>query len=389
MFNVCFMNDNVDFLLKLLSFNGNNIDYKPDIECVRFCSQELEKLGFDCDFQIFEDVANLYAILKKKDGKPRKTLCFAGHCDVVAKGNNWNYNSCGQVVGNKIYGRGTVDMLGGVACFFGSIKKILQEKPEILDNINLSVLLTGDEEDKCINGTNKMIDYLIDRGEKFDWCILAEPSCNVKNIDTDKLNSVMVSNGGSLLFRIKVLGKSAHVANLNEFDNPVQKGTLLCQKLKELSYVDSMTNLEILGIEAQNKNVNVILDKAEIFGNVRFFQETSNDIAKKIENICKKICGKKYELRIIVEREGWETNKKSKFINIITNVIKNYNPDFKFRKSRGVSDGEYIKRICPDVCEFGLKGNLAHQPNEYTSLQDMRDLIQLYYKIILQCCKLN
>lgn len=384
------MEENVDFLLKLLSFNGNNIDYKPDIECVRFCCQELEKLGFVCNFQIFEDVANLYAVLKKKKmANQKKTLCFAGHCDVVARGNNWNYNPCGEVVGDKIYGRGTVDMLGGVACFFGSIKKILKENPEVLDNINLSVLLTGDEEDKCINGTNRMIDYLISKGESFDWCILAEPSCNVENIDIDKLNSVMVSNGGSLLFRIKVFGKSAHVANLNAFDNPVQKSVILCQKLKEIKYDDTMTNLEILGIEAQNKNVNVILDKAEIFGNVRFFKETSNEIADKIENICKKICGKKYELKIIVERDGWETNKKSKFIKIITDIIKTYNPNFRFRKSRGVSDGEYIKRICPDVCEFGLKGNLSHQPNEYTSLQDMQALIQLYYEIILRCCKLT
>ena len=383
------MEENIDFLLKLLSFNGNNFDYKPDIECVRFCSQELEKLGFDCDFQIFEDVANLYAVLKKKDGKQRKTLCFAGHCDVVIKGNGWNYNSCGEVAGNRIYGRGAVDMLGGVACFLSAIKKVITEKPNILDDINLSVLLTGDEENECINGTTKMVDYLLQKGESFDYCILGEPSTkDSKNIDNDKLSGIRTKRGGSLLFRIKIKGIVAHVANIQEFDNPVQRCVNLCQQLKQLSFVDKMTNLEILGIDAKNKSVNVILDEAEIFGNVRFFQETGEQVIEKIKKVCNDICADCYTISTIIEREGYETDENSAFIKMAMNIMKDYNEKSDFNISRGVSDGEYIKRICPIVCELGLKGKLAHQPNEYTTKQDMVDLQYLYEEIMLGTSKL-
>ena len=79
------MNKDTKFLLKLLSFNSKNIDHEPDIKCVRCCCEELGQLGFDCDFQIFKDVANLYAVLKKTRLKKRKTLYLTEHCDVVTR----------------------------------------------------------------------------------------------------------------------------------------------------------------------------------------------------------------------------------------------------------------------------------------------------------------
>ena len=74
--------------------------------------------GFD--IQVFgekeeEKTTNLYA----RYGDCSPNICFAGHIDVVPPLNEnlWDYNPFElKVIGEKVYGRGTVDMKGAIAC---------------------------------------------------------------------------------------------------------------------------------------------------------------------------------------------------------------------------------------------------------------------------------
>lgn len=137
----------------------------------------LEPAGFVCHRLTMTepgtpDVENLYARLPANG----PNLCFAGHTDVVPPGDaaKWTHPPfAGTIAGGELYGRGTVDMKGAIACFVSAALRLRQRGPLAC---GLSLLITGDEEGPSINGTMKVLEWLAARGETLDACIVGEPS---------------------------------------------------------------------------------------------------------------------------------------------------------------------------------------------------------------------
>ena len=374
------------FLIDLMSA-GDCSEQVPDISRTKWMNEKLQEIGCDCDFQIIEDTANAYAVLGNNNAS--KTLAFCGHCDVVPA-RNWTKNPKGEITEEivngekitKIYGRGAVDMLGGVACWFEALKNIDKTK---LKNVKIATLLTGDEEGKSTNGTIKMVDYLYNKDVKIDACIVGEPTTECKNdnssIDAEKLNGVCYGRGGSFHFWIKVLGKSGHIAYVGEFDNPITRAVKICNALKKIKF-NKLTNLEISGFDAKNNTANVILDDVLVKGNIRFSGIKPAQLESKIKKICDKYAKNHYELKIEVARDGYLTKKSDKFLQLVMNEMKKYNKNSVFNFTRGCTDGEYMSKISKSVCELGLKCKMMHQIDEYTTEKDLQDLTKLYTNII-------
>ena len=111
------------------------------------------------------DVENLYA----RYGTGRPCLLFAGHTDVVPPGDpgRWRHGPfSGQVEGGEVFGRGAVDMKGGIACMAAAALSYLADRPEPPGSI--AFLITGDEEGPAVNGTVKLLAWAAERGERFD-----------------------------------------------------------------------------------------------------------------------------------------------------------------------------------------------------------------------------
>ena len=82
---------------------------------------------------------------------------------------------------------------------------------------SISFLITGDEEGIAVNGTSKLLDWAAERGEKFDHCILGEPS------NPDELgDTIKIGRRGSLNGHLIVTGKQGHVAYPHRADNPIR-----------------------------------------------------------------------------------------------------------------------------------------------------------------------
>src|SRR5215510_14377109 len=137
----------------------------------------LKANGFETHRVIFgepgtADIDNLYARI----GTEAPHIAFAGHTDVVPAGDEsaWTHGAfAGEVKDGMLYGRGAVDMKGGIACSVAAVLQYLREKD---GNGSISFLITGDEEDISVNGTIKLLQWVAARGEKFDHCVLGEPS---------------------------------------------------------------------------------------------------------------------------------------------------------------------------------------------------------------------
>src|SRR5215475_15917734 len=155
------------------------------------------------------DVDNLYARI----GNAAPHLTFAGHTDVVPPGDEaaWSVGAfSGEVKDGFLYGRGAVDMKGGIACSVAAVLQYLAAnggKPKKNGKGSISFLITGDEEDVSINGTIKLLKWAALRGEKFDHCVLGEPS-NVETLG----DTIKVGRRGSQSGTLYVDGVQGHVA---------------------------------------------------------------------------------------------------------------------------------------------------------------------------------
>src|ERR1041385_6051524 len=180
----------------------------------------LKNAGFDVHRVTFgepgvADVENLYARI----GSAAPHLTFAGHTDVVPPGDEraWSHGAfAGEVKDGFLYGRGAVDMKGGIACSVAAALDYLAANGGAPKG-SISFLITGDEEGVAVNGTVKLLQWAAARGEKFDHCVVGEPS------NPDAMGD-MIKNGrrGSQTGPVIVGGPRGHVAYRERTDNPVR-----------------------------------------------------------------------------------------------------------------------------------------------------------------------
>ena len=360
-----------------------------DAGAINYISKKLKQLGFDCKILEFKDkknppIKNLYA----RFGNKQPNLCYAGHTDVVPPGNidDWTVNPFKpKVKNNHLIGRGANDMKSSIACFMAAVSSFLEKNKKI--NGSISFLITGDEEAQAINGTKKVVDYLIKKKEKIDFCIVGEPT-NPKKLG----EMIKIGRRGSLSCKLEIQGTQGHVAYPHLSENPINSLIAICKKLKEKPLDRGnkhfqASNLEFTSINVDNKVHNVIPARAKTQFNIRYNNyHTSVSLKKKINSIVRSICKKnktKYKIDYLVTGDSFITQPGStiqmakKIIKKITKI----NPVFS--TTGGTSDARFIKKITPCL-EFGLVNKTMHRVDECVSLKDLRNLTKIYHQILVK-----
>ncbi len=358
-----------------------------DAGIMKFLEKKLITLGFKTKILEFREkntkpVKNLYARL----GNKGPNFCYAGHLDVVPAGNlkDWTVNPFKpSVKKGYLIGRGANDMKSSIAAFVSAVSNFLENKRKV--NGSISLLITGDEEGVAINGTKKVVEYLRNKNEKIDFCLVGEPTNPYKLGEMIK-----IGRRGSMTGRLSIIGIQGHVAYPHRANNP---STALIQILNELKKIkfDSgtkdfqPTNLEITKINIDNFADNVIPGLANATFNIRFNNiHTSSSIKGKINKIIKKISSKnksKYKIEYSVSGESFLT-KPNKTTFMIQNIIKKVTKiKPKFSTTGGTSDARFIKKIAPCL-EFGLVGKTMHKVDEAVSLSDLKKLTLIYSNIL-------
>ena len=358
-----------------------------DAGAIDLVTKRLKSLGFKCTILNFKDkntpsIKNLYARL----GTSSPNFCFAGHTDVVPTGNakSWDAGPFSGIVKNgKIYGRGASDMKGGIACFIAAVSEFIKDQKKFKGSI--SFIITGDEEGVAINGTKKVVNYLKKKKEKIDFCIVGEPS------NRKVLGQMMkIGRRGSITARLTLSGIQGHVAYPHEACNPSTPLIKILDKLKSTK-LDNGTNnfqpsnLEITKIGTDSYADNVIPAISSATFNIRFNNKHSHSsLKKKISNIVQTIA-KKYKCKPIVKFSETGTafiTKPGKTVQMMSQVIKKITSNKPvLSTSGGTSDARFIKDIAPCV-EFGLVGNTMHKINECVSINDLKKLKKIYYKVL-------
>ena len=345
-----------------------------------FLADILKGAGFEVHRVKFSEpgtpnVENLFA--KIGSGSPH--LAFAGHTDVVPPGDEsrWTHPPfAGELKDGVLYGRGAVDMKGAIASFVAAA--IEHGKPKG----TISLLITGDEEGPGINGTKKLLEWAKARGEKFDACIVGEPTSVERVSDTLK-----IGRRGSLSATLTVSGKQGHAAYPQRADNPMpallRALNALGEPLDKGSEHFEPSNLEITSLDVGNPAFNVIPAEAKARFNVRFNDRFTSASLKKLieERIAKAAQRARYQLVYEPASESYLT-KPGPFVALVQkSVAEAAGVKAEASTSGGTSDARFIKDYCA-VVDIGLGGGGMHAVDESVPVEDLRTLQKIYGRIL-------
>ena len=173
--------NSLKILSDLISFQ--TISGEDNNSLINYCDEILSKLGAT-SFKTFDDDkkrVNLFATLKAKNSNGKAPIILSGHTDVVPVSKGWSTDPFKATVkGDKLYGRGSCDMKGFIACVLAYAP--IFSKSSLNRDIHFS--FTFDEETACI-GAPILIKELKKRGFNKGICIVGEPT-NMKIIDAHK-----------------------------------------------------------------------------------------------------------------------------------------------------------------------------------------------------------
>ena len=343
----------------------------------------LSNLGFDCHRLTFSaagtaDVDNLFAKIGQGS-----SFCFAGHTDVVPEGDSqaWHHSPFDAVIRDGLLtGRGAVDMKGAIAAFTAAVSRFLRHRGDTFDGA-ISLLITGDEEGPAINGTIKVLDWLKQRGEVLDACLVGEPTSRQVLGDMMK-----IGRRGSLNASLTVHGTQGHVAYPHLADNPIPRLLTMLGRLTERA-LDAgndhfqASNLEVTDLGVGNETTNVIPAAARARLNIRFNDmHTGENLIAWIRETCDAVGGS-YELDARISGESFLTppGQLSDTVAGAVAAVTGHQPELS--TSGGTSDARFIKNFCP-VVEFGLPSTTMHQVNEAASVADIERLTAIYEAVL-------
>jgi succinyl-diaminopimelate desuccinylase len=327
------------------------------------------------------DVENLYARI----GAAAPHLVFAGHTDVVPPGDAAKWTRppfAGEIADGVLYGRGAVDMKGAIACKIAAVVDYLAAHGGRAKG-SISFLVTGDEEGVAVNGTVKLLQWAAARGEKFDHCILGEPT-NPQHVG----DMIKIGRRGSLNAALTVTGMQGHVAYPALADNPIRRLVAIMRVLMEpldsgSAHFDP-SNLEFTSVDVGNPTVNVIPGEARARFNIRYNDRHTPAALKSLIETRAAEAARGGHWRIDWEPSNADVflTPPGPFVELVSGAIAEVTGRVPaLSTSGGTSDARFIKDYCP-VIEFGLANATMHKVDECVATADLVALTAVYRRIL-------
>ena len=349
-----------------------------DEGCQALMSARLSDVDFQVQSLKFGEVENFWA--SRGDTSP--VFVFAGHTDVVPVGVDWKTDPFKpEIIDGMLYARGAADMKGSLAAMVVATERFVADFPNHQGTIGF--LITSDEEGPAVDGTVKVCEFLKNKNQAVDYCLVGEPS------STNQLGDV-IKNGrrGSLNGRLTIIGKQGHIAYPHLADNPIHLAVpaldALCNELwdKGNEYFPA-TSFQISNINAGTGVTNVIPGETKVVFNFRYSTESTHEgLQQRVLDILDK---HNLDYKINWEHSGYPfLTPKGDLVSSCVDAIKTVKGiDTELSTSGGTSDGRFIAPILEaQVVELGPLNATIHQVDECVSTQDLDDLTDIYYQVL-------
>lgn len=350
-----------------------------DCGCQELIAARLAPVGFRAETITRNGTTNLWL----RRGKSRPVVVLAGHTDVVPPGPReaWASDPFEPVVRDGLlFGRGAADMKTSVAAFAVAAEEFVRARPDHRGSVAL--LLTSDEEGAATDGTVAVVEQLAARGERFDHCIVGEPT------SVDRLGDT-IKNGrrGSLSGRLVVRGVQGHVAYPHLARNPVHE---LAPALAELATIEwdkgneffPPTTLQVSDIRAGTGVGNVIPGECFVDFNLRFAPaSTAESLQQRIADVLARH-RLTFDLAWTVGAQPFLTRPDTLVAAIGRAIAEVTGCGPQLSTTGGTSDGRFLATVCPQVVEFGPTNATIHKINECIRLDEIDPLKEVYRRTL-------
>jgi len=365
-----------NILSQLISFQSITPE---DAGCQEFMLQFLEQAGFSCQRLNKDPVTNFFASY----GSSGPLLVFAGHTDVVPVGDAKKWLTPPFVLEEKeglLYGRGTADMKGSLACMLLMAKRFITTYPAFQGKLGF-LITSGEEGDHYDLGTPYVMQQLKAQGIHINYCVVGEPS------STHHIGDVIkIGRRGSLNAKIKVHGKQGHVAYPHLADNPIHKISSVLHELTSTQWDQGNnyfppTSMQITYLESGGHASNIIPGELELHLNFRYSTEQTEQILKEkiIAIFNKQDLNPSIEWRL--SGEPFLTAQGQLLEACKEAIIKQTGKTPELSTSGGTSDGRFIAPYNVEVIELGPVNASIHQVNECVSVHELAALEAIYFSI--------
>lgn len=375
--------DSVVLLEKLISFN--TVSRNSNLELIFYVKKLLEDAGIDA--QLVEDEtgqkANLFATIGPKDVPG---IVLSGHTDVVpTDGQNWATDPfVSHIMDGNMYGRGTADMKGFIACaiiaFIQASKKQLS-KP-------LHLCLSYDEEIGCI-GVRRLLNILENTLVSPYLCIIGEPT----------LMQVATGHKGKSAYHAICHGEAGHSALAPQFTNAIHVASSMVQSLVKVQdrltqsgaqdheYDVPYTTVHVGKIQGGTA-LNIVPKECHLDFEIRNVTgDSPDDLIAEIEDIVQHDTQWRSSTDFAIEKKnaypGLNTSPTIEAVKFLDAALPANTPKNKI--AFGTEGGLFTHQLnCPVVVCGPGSISVAHQPNEYVALSQLDQCDAFLQKIVSQ-----
>lgn len=378
-----------------------------DSGCQDLIAERLKKLGFVTETLQYHNVTNLWAFRNhgnNQENKGRRLVMFAGHTDVVPAGpvEAWTHPPFEGVIAvdcdsegdeaqhYSLYGRGAVDMKGGVAAFIVALENFLSANPQFDGSIG--VLLTSDEEGDAEYGTKLVIQELLKRGliTRDTMCIVGEPASLNQVGDTVKLG-----RRGSLGGELTIHGIQGHVAYPHLAKNPIHESLGALKDMIDMHWDDGTpdfhpTTFQITNIVGGTGARNVIPGFKKVHFNFRFSPaSTVVGLQQHVQAVLDNH-NLEYDINWHDISHPYETPWDCELVHAaLASVTEVTGLAGRTCTSGGTSDGRFVAATGAQVVEIGLLSHTIHKVDEHCRLEDLEILTSIYVNLLRRLLKVS
>ncbi|MBK5255785.1 MAG: acetylornithine deacetylase/succinyl-diaminopimelate desuccinylase family protein [Vicinamibacteria bacterium] len=384
-------------LIRIPTVNPPGEFYEDGVHCV---GKWLTRAGFTSEYIAAEGMAEhtakhprLNVIGRREGARPGKTLHLNGHVDVVPAGGGWTLDPFGaEVADGRIYGRGTCDMKAGIAAAIFAAEAL--RRAGVATDGAIEISGTVDEE----SGGDAGVAYLCKTGrvtaQNTQFVIIPEPL----NVDR-----ICVGHRGVYWFDVVTHGRIAHgsmpylghsaiddmgailEAIRTELQPELLKRRTKAPVVPELSrHATLNVNTVSGGQVGEDVQSPCVADRALAIFDRRFlleegFDATKAEIQKLLDSVAARVPGLRYELRDRMVVHPTATPENSPVtLSLQAAIARVLNKEAQIIASPGTYDQKHFDRIghIPHTVAYGPGVlDLAHQPDEWVAIEDLKNSI--------------
>ncbi|UTR12760.1 M20/M25/M40 family metallo-hydrolase [Evansella sp. LMS18] len=357
------MNDPVPLTEELIRINSTTKEGAN--EAVDYCAKWLEERGLHVKIL----VNNGYRMAVSEIGSGDRTIIFNGHVDVVEAEDD---QFSPYIEDGKLYGRGAVDMKGGLAAMMTAA--VLLKDVDL--GCKLQIQIVPDEETGGMNGTK----YLTEQGYLGDFIICGEPTNY----------GIAIQSLGVIQMDIDIRGKSAHGSRPWEGVNAIEKAYNLYQQILELPFTKETappmydsTSVNLAKLHS-GSSYNKVPESCTISFDIRYIPTQSPDeIIRQIDEIT--------DGEVIIQRvsDPVTTKEDNPYVQALAKSLVNQTDLEKANiyGQRGSNDGKYFTKYGGASVEFGPLGKNWHSEKELVFIDSVRTYENILVDFVLSWSK--